>query len=74
MKQLLYYVILAAIFIALDLVICFSCAFANIEPGRIIFNSLLIGAVMITGLLSSYVKKWLKIEDKTDSEDKPQKE
>ena len=39
MKKVLYYVIMVAIFIALDLIVCFGYAIANLKPGGILFYS-----------------------------------
>lgn len=69
MKKLLYYVILVAIFIVLDLIVCFGYAIANLKAGGIIFNALLIVSLLITGSLSPIVKKWIGLEE-AESEDK----
>lgn len=66
MKKIFYYAILAAIFIAFDLVICFAYATLNLKPGGILFYALLIIAFTLTGMAGPYVKRWLKIEDKEE--------
>ena len=69
MKKVSYYVIMVAIFIALDLSVCFGYAFANLKPGGILFYALLIMAFTLTGMASPYIKKWLGIEDKEEKEE-----
>ena len=69
MKKVLYYVIMVAIFIALDLIVCFGYAFANLKPGGILFYALLIMAFTLTGMASPYIKKLLGIEDKEEKEE-----
>lgn len=66
MKKVLYYVILAAIFIAFGFIISIGYSLAGLKPGGIHFNALLIIALVITGGLSKYVKKWLGIEEKKE--------
>ncbi len=66
MKKLFYYVIMIAIFIVLDLIVCFGYAFANLKPSGIFFYALLIMAFTLTGMASPYVKKWLGIEKKEE--------
>ena len=66
MKKLLYYVIMIAIFIVLDLIVCFGYAFANLKPGGILFYALLIMAFTLTGMASPYIKKLLGIVDEKE--------
>lgn len=67
MKKVLYYIILIAIFIALDLVVCFGYAFANLKPGGALFYGFLIMAFSLTGMSSPYIKKLLGIKEEKDN-------
>lgn len=64
-KKVLYYVIMLAIFIVLDLVVCFGYAITNLKPGMF-FTAFLIMALVLTGAASPYIKKWLGIEEKEE--------
>lgn len=60
---------MVAIFIVLDLIVCFGYAFANLKPGGILFYALLIMAFTLTGMASPYIRKWLKIEEKEENKE-----